>query len=58
MYLEKVGQYLKDEDLKQPPDLTNNIWNQLLSKTIYKLSGKALLKVEYWMDITSILQGQ
>jgi len=32
VYLEKVGQYLKDEDLKQPPDLTNNIWNQLLKE--------------------------
>ena len=32
MYLEKVGQYLKDEDLKQAHDLANNIWNQLLSK--------------------------
>ncbi len=47
VYLEKVGQYLKDEDLKQPPDLTNNIWNQLLSTTIYELLSKSLLKVEY-----------
>jgi len=31
VYLEKVGQYLKDEDLKQPPDITNNIWNQILN---------------------------
>eukprot|EP00088_Acartia_fossae_P005713 TRINITY_DN12579_c0_g1_i1.p1 TRINITY_DN12579_c0_g1~~TRINITY_DN12579_c0_g1_i1.p1 ORF type:complete len:326 (+),score=63.13 TRINITY_DN12579_c0_g1_i1:1-978(+) len=32
VYLEKVGQYLAEDDLTQPPDNRNNLWNQLLEK--------------------------
>jgi len=31
VYLEKVGQYLGEKDLNQPPDLTHNIWNTILN---------------------------
>jgi len=32
VYLEKVGQYLREEDLTQPPENMNNIWNQLVEE--------------------------
>jgi len=32
VYLEKVGQYLRDADLDQPPDTSNNPWCQFLAE--------------------------
>ncbi|XP_023337799.1 anaphase-promoting complex subunit 4 isoform X3 [Eurytemora carolleeae] len=45
VYLEKVGQYLKEEDLSQPPDNTRNIWNQLLKENPELLNIPFILPV-------------
>ncbi|KAH9524670.1 anaphase promoting complex subunit 4 [Bulinus truncatus] len=53
--LEKVGQYLKKEDLVQPPNYTGNPWIQFLNSTTFHKDSKILYPL---MHGKSVLQGK
>ena len=62
MYLEKVGQYLREEDLLQPPDRGNNPWVKLLESTpelaetpfIIPVTSKTSLIKEHSLLVSSV----
>uniref|UniRef100_A0A2C9KKK8 Anaphase-promoting complex subunit 4 n=1 Tax=Biomphalaria glabrata TaxID=6526 RepID=A0A2C9KKK8_BIOGL len=53
--LEKVGQYLKKEDLVQPPNYSENPWTQFLDSTTFHKDSKILYPL---MHGKSIVQGK
>ena len=62
VYLEKVGQYLREEDLLQPPDRGNNPWVKLLESTpelaetpfIIPVTSKTSLIKEHSLLVSSV----
>ncbi|KAK6185063.1 hypothetical protein SNE40_007384 [Patella caerulea] len=44
--LEKVGQYLKKEDLPLPPDTSSNLWKQFLNSNNFQNDSSLIYQVE------------